>query len=265
MKIPFISLFLSGILLSASASPVIYPRFVESTDAGANEATAAELPFGSEEISGTLKSGATGPFGLDPVDVDVFCFHLSSPVMGASIQVFPVGFDSNLLLLRDGFLGVWGDDNGGIGGAFGNADSGIVTDLPAGTYYIAVGKNDIGAYDAEASTAGEILWGNDTGEVTGGLADTPVAFIGSVSSDPDDTEEDSYTIRFNFTTDEDPEVVERKRAFVAAKKAALEMEKAKAKRKLKRAKKKKKSRSIKKLKRRLKILEHRISSADILY
>lgn len=169
--------------------------FVESTDAGITERTAAVLPPGVDGVTGTLKAGTLGPFSADPTDVDVFAFTLDKAVVGASITASVAGGDANLLLLREGFFGVHGDDDGGDG-----LDSNITRDLQPGTYYIAVGLNNIGAYEASAVAAGDDLWDNDYDSLTPPDSTTAIAFIGSEDADPDDTTGQSYTVTFNFAT-----------------------------------------------------------------
>ncbi len=180
-------------LPSAYAAP-----FAESSDAGVTETTAAVLPAGVNGVTGTLKAGTLGPFAPNPadvVDVDVFAFTLSKPVAGATITAAVAGDDANLLLLKEDFLGLEGDDDDGPG-----TDSLITRDLPAGTYYIAVGLNNIGAYTATAMAAGDDIWDNDGGSLAAPNTTTPIAFIGAESANPDDTTGQAYTVTFNFNT-----------------------------------------------------------------
>ncbi len=219
---------------------------IENPDAGVTEATAQKVPRNVNFITGTLKPGTTDGFGVDPTDVDVFCFTLAAPVNGASIQVFADTFDSNLLLLREGFYGIWGDDDSGVGGA----DSGIITNLPAGTYYIAVGINNIGPYQAGDDDAGDYVWDNDSDELSPAEAALKIAFIGSEDGDP--TSNQPYQIALNFLTSDDPATV--------ALRTSLESKLKKAKKALKKAKKKDDSRKVKKLKKVLKRLKKRIAA-----
>jgi len=183
-----------GGILGLEAAP-----FPESIDSGVTETSAVALPPGVNLVTGTLKAGTLGPFAANPadvVDVDVFAFTIDKAVNGASITASVAGGgDANLLLLGEGFLGIVGDDDDGPG-----FDSMITRDLAPGTYYIAVGLNNIGAYEATAVMEGQVLWGNDSGALTPPESTTPIAFIGSQSSNPADTTGQSYTVTFNFTT-----------------------------------------------------------------
>lgn len=167
----------------------------ESPDAGIRAATAQFVPGGTDRIAGTLKPGTDGPFGANPSDIDVFAFVVSQTV-NAVIDCPTTSFDPNLLLLKEGFFGLYGDDDGGNG-----LDSRITITLTPGTYYIAVGDNNIGAYPFGATMAGQDAWDNDFGlldPLTEGAI--PIDFIGSESSNPDDSNNDAYEILFNFTT-----------------------------------------------------------------
>jgi len=240
MKTQITYLLLGGLLSLISATSALAITHAESPDAGITEATAQVLPANIDMVTGTLKAGTTGPFGIDPTDVDVFCFTLNAPVTGATIEVSTPDFDSNLLLLKEGFFGIWGD-----------ADGEIVTDLPAGTYYIAVGINNIGAYDATATMALDDVWDNDDDELSPGDAAIPIVFIGSESADPEDTTGQTYSVAFNFVTSDDPATIA-----AAAARASLENKIKKLKKKIKKAKGTTKS---KKLKKKLKKLKTRLA------
>lgn len=191
----------TGILLLALGAFFLAPiaargqTFAEGTDAGITEATAAVVPPGITKITGTYKPGTDGPFGPNPADIDVFAFTLAKTT-AVSISAPAInGIDTNLLLLKEGFFGIFGDDDGGSG-----LDSLIEVTLPAGTYYIAIGDNNIGAYPFGSTTAGDDEWDNDSDLLDPAEAAIPIAFIGSESSDPDDTTGEAYEITFNFST-----------------------------------------------------------------
>jgi hypothetical protein len=172
--------------------------FAETTDAGVTEVGAGVLPPKVNGVTGTLKAGTLGPFAPNPadvVDVDVFAFTIDKAVTGATIGAGVTGADANLLLLREGFLGIAGDDDDGPG-----SDSLITVDLPAGTYYIAVGLNNIAAFEATANNYGQDPWDNDDGSLTPPNSTTPIGFIGSEDADATDTTGQPYTVTFNFET-----------------------------------------------------------------
>lgn len=169
--------------------------FAEGKDAGITEATAAVVPPRITKITGTYKPGTDGPFGPNPADIDVFAFTLAKTT-AVSISAPAInGIDTNLLLLKEGFFGIFGDDDGGSG-----FDSLIELTLPAGTYYIAIGDNNIGAYPFGSTTAGDDEWDNDSDLLSPAEAAIPIAFIGSESSNPDETTGQAYEITFNFST-----------------------------------------------------------------
>lgn len=189
-----LALVLSSIFAGSQTSAAA--PFAESNDAGVAEAGAAVLPPKVNGVTGTLKAGTLGPFALNPadvVDVDVFAFTIDAAVTGATIIVNIPGEEANLLLLGEGFLGIEGKHDGG-------ATSTITRNLTPGTYYIAVGLNNIGAYEATATAEGQDVWDNDSGSLMAPDSTTPIAFIGSEMVNPEDTTGQPYTVAFNFET-----------------------------------------------------------------
>lgn len=184
--------FLAGaatLLLSATGISHA-TTFTEGTDAGNTEATAVTLPAGTTQINGTLKAGTTNHFNGDPVDIDVYRFTVSETVPMNAISVTGA-FDTNILLLKEGFFGLEGQDTPGN-------DSALSILLPPGTYYIAIGKNNIGAFPSGATMTGDAEWDNDTGQVPGPEQLIPIAFIGSRDGDPTDTAGDAYTVTMDL-------------------------------------------------------------------
>ena len=179
---------LSGaIALSLTATSLTQAdTFVESTDAGITEAGAVTLPPNTTQINGTLKAGTLGPFSGDPVDVDVYCFTISESVPLPSIQVTGA-FNTNILILREGFFGVEGNDGAGN-------DSQVSALLTAGTYYIAIGQENIAAFPFAATIVGDETWDNDTGQVPGPERIVPIQFIGARQANPTDTTGQAYTV-----------------------------------------------------------------------
>lgn len=173
--------------------------FAEKGDAGISEGTAMIVPPGVNLIIGTLKPGTDFPFGANPVDVDVYAFTLSKPT-SVRIEANSWTADMNLLLLREGFYGIYGDDDGG-----GNNNSLVPSDgnplvLPRGTYYVAVGRNNIGAYPYGATMVGDEAWENDDDLLDASKAAVPIHFIGGNGIGPNPTFGDRYEIVFNFFT-----------------------------------------------------------------
>lgn len=183
-----VALFLAPMALRAKT-------FTEGKDAGLTEATAAIVSPGITKITGTYKPGTDGPFGANPADIDVFAFTLENTTAVSIAAPAINGIDTNLLLLKEGFFGIFGDDDGGSG-----LDSLIEVTLPAGTYYLAIGDNNIGAFPFGAESADDDVWNNGSGLLDTDEAAIPIAFIGSESSNPDDTTGQAYEITFNFST-----------------------------------------------------------------
>ena len=169
--------------------------FTEGKDAGLTEATAAIVSPGITKITGTYKPGTDGPFGDNPADIDVFAFTLENTTAVSIAAPASNGIDPNLLLLKEGFFGIFGDDDGGS-----DLNSLIEVTLPPGTYYLAIGDNNIGAYPFGSGSAGDDEWDNGSGLLDPAKAAIPIAFIGSESSNPDDTTGQAYEITFNFST-----------------------------------------------------------------
>jgi len=186
-----VALFLAPMALRAKT-------FTEGKDAGLTEATAAIVSPGITKITGTYKPGTDGPFGANPADIDVFAFTLEKTTAVSIAAPAINGIDTNLLLLKEGFFGIFGDDDGG--GGLSGLDSLIEVTLPPGTYYLAIGDNNIGAYPFGSDSVGDDVWDNDFGLLDPAKAAIPIAFIGSESSNPDDTTGQAYEITFNFST-----------------------------------------------------------------
>lgn len=108
---------LTGLLLAFIFTTQSYAQsHVEGPDAGTTEGTAQVIKRGVTQVIGVVGPGTGDWDEPNPIDVDVFCFTIDQPVVAASIQVFADNFDSNLLLLREGFFGIEGDDDDGVGG-----------------------------------------------------------------------------------------------------------------------------------------------------
>ena len=171
-----------------TATPTFAIPHVENQDAGVTQATAQLIPAGRDGVTGILRPGTGTPFDINPPDVDVFSFVLTAPTTAVSIEVNST-FDNNLLLLRQGFVGLWGDDDSGTG-----LNARIDTNLTPGTYFIAIGRNNIGAYD----NSNVVAWSNDSGSLTPTQAAARIALVGVEGSGT--TNNEPYTVSFNFQT-----------------------------------------------------------------
>lgn len=181
--------FVLAVLLSASGISRA-TTFTEGSDAGNTAATSVTIPAGTTRIDGTLQNGTTNHFGADPVDVDVYRFSVSGTVTMNAIHV-TAAFNTNILILREGFFGLEGQD--GIGN-----DATLSIQLPPGTYYIAIGRESIAAFPAGAAVTNDDAWDNSTGQVPGPEQSIPIAFIGSNNANPDDTNGQPYSVFFDL-------------------------------------------------------------------
>ena len=164
--------------LSAGAAA---QTFNESGDAGQTLATAQAVPAGTTTIHGTL--GAAG-------DVDLYRFTLTT---AGSITIRAWGEDeteegyrypdANLILFAGNGLPLWGDDDSYDSVMY--YGSQIVLNLPAGTYYLAFGDNNVEAYDSND----DHICGNDSDDCSS--ATTPMDYMeGGSTTGP-------YTITFS--------------------------------------------------------------------
>lgn len=169
---------LMGLALSAGAAA---QTFNESGDAGQTLATAQAVPPGTTTIKGNLQTEG---------DVDLYRFTLSA---SGSITIRGYGdeasetcriIDANLILFNSAGLPLWGNDDGYDATIC--LGSEIVLNLPAGTYYLAFGDNNI---EAMNSSNVEIC-SNDDGDCSAGT--TPLSYF---ESSGDDT--GPYTITFS--------------------------------------------------------------------
>lgn len=147
----------------------------------------------------------------------------------------------------------------------GGADSGIVRDLDPGTYFIAVGVNNISAFEPDATENFDHPWGNDSGALAPGLAAIKIGFIGA--SDNDNSENEPYRIEFNFTTSDHPVTIADNLATIADNLATIALKKKlrneikKLKRQIKKAKRGTSSAKLKRLKKKLKTAKKRLRNA----
>lgn len=248
MKPTFIHLPLVTLFLFTVSNRALATTHVENPEAGNTAASAQILPLGVTEITGTLEVGLTHAFSFLPVDVDVYCLTLPKAVKGAVIKVIsPNGdFDPNLLLLNAGFFGIWGDDNSG--GGQNNQDSQITIDLPAGTYYIAVGDDDIAAFGPNIDDPDDYAWNNDSNQLSPADAAKPIAILGAQSG-PNPTGGQAYKVTLHLPIHPN-EIL----------KESLNGDIKKLKKKIKRAKKQQKLALVKKLKKKLKKLQKKLKA-----
>lgn len=175
------------------------PGLLSKGDAGATRVSGHIVPPDTTRIVGAFKNGTDTPFGPLPVDVDVFGFGVTD-VVTLTISARSPDLDVNLLLLDEGFLGIWGDDDSGGGPGMGT-DSQITVKLFPGMYYLAVGVDNIAAYAAGATKVDQQVWNNDSGELADPETTIPVQFVGTMDESPMATTGQSYEVTINLPTD----------------------------------------------------------------
>jgi len=192
-------------LLSANALAQV---MTESSDAGNTLATALPVFSGTTQINGTV-----GPDAFDSLagriepDVDMFSFALTSAgtftiQVNATVAGEP---DMNLMVFNSSGQFLAGDDDDGndctnIVPFIDGLDSCLTLTLAAGTYYIAIGDNNIGAFETVAdfiADRGNYFEDDDSGILASPTTET-VAIAGSESDPPSDPEEQGpYIVYFS--------------------------------------------------------------------
>lgn len=181
---------------------------VESPDAGNTRATALPVIAGTTQINGTV-----GPQAFDALtgrgenDVDMYMFTLNTGgtftiQVNAAVANEP---DMNLMVFNQAGQFLAGDDDDdesctNIVPFIGGYDSCLTLNLTAGTYYFAVGDNNIGAYESVAGFIADrssYFASNDSG-IFASPSTEIVAIAGSSSGSPADADEQGpYTVYFS--------------------------------------------------------------------
>ncbi len=183
-------IFASILFAATLSSGAVAQTFNEVGDAGQTLATAQWVPGGTTTIQGNLQTAG---------DVDLYRFSLGTAgivtingwgvegsVPDCASNTYPV-IDANLILFNGAGLPLWGDDDGDSAAhCYGSR---VELNLPAGTYYLAFGENNIEAYDA----ANNPICDNDSDDCSSST--TPLAYF-----DADGEETGPYTITFSKPT-----------------------------------------------------------------
>jgi len=171
----------------------------ESTDAGNTLATALPVPAGTIQINGTIGPDAFNSVaGRVELDVDMYSIAITT---GGTFTIqanatTPGEPDMNLMVFNDSgqFLAGDDDDNSScttVVPFLDSLDTCLTLTLAAGTYYFAVGDNNIGAFSSVAAfiaDRGDYFEDDDSGILGSPSAET-VAIAGAESSPPSDPEE----------------------------------------------------------------------------
>ncbi len=181
-------------LIAASTSIVSASTITEVTDAGRSMATAFDVTDGTTSVRGSLVNTTIS-------DVDLYSFRLPEATR-LTVRVLSTAFDANLLWFNGRGRGLAGDDD--IESSCDNytnltvGDSCLSMDLLAGTYFVGVGNNNIGAFEtaADAATGRNEIFDNDDG-----ILATPTSrilgFIGDENGDVHLNDEGDYLLDFS--------------------------------------------------------------------
>lgn len=189
-----ISLACLGALFAGSASAQV---FTETSDASALLANALVVPAGTTQIDGELVNTATNE------DVDTYRIVVPSDGDFTIEAIADVNGDPdmNLLVFNEIGQALAGDDddndNCTVITSLNSLDSCLTLSLTAGTYFISVGDNNIGAFESVAEyEAGNDFMDNDSGILAS--PSTEIAVLAGRETGPDPTQrEGGYVINFS--------------------------------------------------------------------
>ena len=168
--------------------------FTETDDAGSTLDTAVVLGVGVTTVYGTITGNTSGTYD-DIYGSDIYRFGLTNTTtltIDLSSDNSDGGFDANLILFNANGQGLQGDDDGGDG-----LNSQITITLEAGDYFIAVGPNNIGAFETSIDfESGNYFFSNDD---SGGQCPTDeiVGLVGWEGGMDSDSENGSYVLSFS--------------------------------------------------------------------
>lgn len=191
-------------LLLLTAAPSWAVIITETTDAGIDIPTAFIVPGGTTQINGTI--GPATAFGSD---VDLYRFGVATTGT-FSIQTNRVSgtLDMNLILFNGLGQGLAGDDDDNSGGTpivpLGTSlDSLLTLTLTAGDYFIAVGDNNMAAFETVADylvADGSIDFiGNDS-EILPGPTTETLGLVGAEFGPTEINDVGDYILYFSSAT-----------------------------------------------------------------
>ena len=170
--------------------------FSEGADAGYTMATATVVPGGTTTINGSITNTT-----VNDVDLYRIAVTTSGPFTIEAKANVPNMPDMNLLVFDSAGHMLAGDDDNDSGctviTSLNGYDSCLTLNLTAGTYYIAVGTNNIGAFVSPADVPSGYFASNDSGILSLPSAEV-VGLVASESSLGND--EGAYTINFSAAT-----------------------------------------------------------------
>ena len=196
-------------LLGLMSTNALAQVMSESGDAGNTLATAQSIVSGTTQVNGTIGADAFDSLtGRVELDVDMFEFVLDTGGT-FTIQVNATSGtgdpDMNLLVFNASGQFLAGDDDDGdscsnIVPFLDGLDSCLTLTLAAGTYYFAVGDNNIGAFETVAgfiASRSSYFEDNDSGIL--GSPTSEIVAIAGAESDPPSASDDQgpYAVYFS--------------------------------------------------------------------
>ncbi|MCP4255071.1 MAG: PEP-CTERM sorting domain-containing protein [Candidatus Scalindua sp.] len=177
----------------------------ETTDAGVTMSTAFIVPTGTTSINGTI-----GPATTSGSDVDLYKFAVAaSGAFSVQANEVDTALDMNLIVFNALGQGLAGDDDDDSSGTpivpLGTKlDSLLTLVLTAGDYFVAVGDNNIAAFDTEAlyfanPAPHQGFIDDDTGILPSTTAEV-LAIVGAETGPSDLNDVGDYTLYFSSAT-----------------------------------------------------------------
>ena len=187
-----------AIFLTISAVDAAAQIFDEGSDASAELLSAKVVPAGTTQITGDLTNTVTNE------DIDVYVIEIPSDgVFTIEAKAVVVNDpDMNLIVFNSSRQGLAGDDDNdsscSVLTSLNSFDSCLTLNLTAGTYFIAVGVNNIGAFESVADyEAGT----NDFIDNDFGILSSPTTEIAVIVGEEDGPtpaqDEGDYVINFS--------------------------------------------------------------------
>jgi len=185
----FLSFFSTGVMAQV---------FDESSDASALLASATPVPPDTVQITGDITNSDTDAdadvFQITVMDDGLFTIEAIADIDGQP--------DMNLIVFNNAGQGLAGDDDDNNNcitrSKLKSLDSCLTLNLTAGTYYIAVGDNNIGAFESigDYQVGNDDFIDNDSGILSSPT--TEIAVVVGTEGGPNASEtEGSYVINLN--------------------------------------------------------------------
>ncbi len=183
-------LLISLLLLS---SPAWATSIDEITDAGNTMSTAMILSSGTTSINGEIANSQ---------DTDLYKFTLGvDTTFTIEVKEISVDLDMNLIVFNSLGQGLAGDDDDDSSGTpittLGSLDSLLTLSLTAGSYFFAVGDNNMGAFESLTDfNNGDDFIDNDSGILSSPTVET-LGLVGPEGGPNDFNDTGLYVVNFS--------------------------------------------------------------------